>query len=218
MTTIAELTLVCPCCALKFKSQTLMSTNQMGMATDFMPLTAGASFIPLLIHTCPTCGYSGGQDDFGSEHEVSEEIKERVFAELRPHLTGQHISPPRGYWHAALILEWHAAPILAVADMYLKAAWCCRIGCVNDTARDEEYFLRQALERFERALGTEIVLDEHAAQITYLVGELHRRVGEREIAAKWFDRVVPLAGGNDKLKWLTTAAQQQKRKPKDVFE
>jgi uncharacterized protein (DUF2225 family) len=194
-----------------------MSTNRLGMATDFMPITGGFPFIPLLIHACPSCGYAGGQGDFGDEQEVSGEIKARVFQELKPSLTGKRVSPPRAYQHAALLLEWRGAPALAVADRYLKAAWCCRIRCINDTDHDEEYFLRQALEGFERALTTDVVLDENAAKITYLVGELHRRVGEKDIAAKWFDRVAPLVGDNAELNWLTAAAQRQQTDPQEQF-
>lgn len=141
------------------------------MATDFMPVTEGFPSIPALVHACPSCGFSGEEDDFSGKQELPEAVKQRVFLELKPHLKGRRVSAPRAYQNAAMILEWRGAPAVTVADGYLKAAWCCRLQCTNDTGRDEEYFLREALERFEHAVASKITSDDVTARTTYLIGE-----------------------------------------------
>ncbi|MBI3270684.1 MAG: DUF2225 domain-containing protein [Planctomycetes bacterium] len=55
----------------------------------------------------------------------------------------------------------------------------------------EEEFQRLALQHFEKALAdNEIPDEERRAFCTYLVGELHRRLGRPADAAAWFDKAL----------------------------
>lgn len=216
MTTLIETKMSCPCCDLEFESSVVASTNQVGEATDFMPITGGMPYIPMAIVTCPTCGYS--TDDMSTdEGTVPQNIKELTHERLAPLVKAKRPSASQSHKFAAMILEWQGEPEAAVADLYLSAAWCCRLGCGDDSSEDEKFFLREAVERFERSVcsGT---IGEDAAQATYLIGELNRRLGDKERAEDWFKRVPEAVDGDPELGWLAKAARQQQSDPKEEFD
>lgn len=78
------------------------------------------------------------------------------------------------------------ATTLKVADAYLKAAWM---------AGDEknrlaaQRFRQQAIRHFALALEGRAVKDDLLSDLTYLVGDLYRRIGNFTEALQWFDRV-----------------------------
>ena len=51
----------------------------------------------------------------------------------------------------------------------------------------------------------------------YLIGELHRRVGEVGAAETWFDRVARATNGDLKQQWLVELAIPQKTDPKEFI-
>ncbi len=51
----------------------------------------------------------------------------------------------------------------------------------------------------------------------YLIGELHRRVGEIGAANEWFDKVAEATKGDSKQQWLVELAFQQKTNPKEFI-
>ncbi len=215
MTTSIDTPQTCPCCGNTFESPMLMSTNQFATATDFMPVTGGMPFIPLEIHTCPKCGYSAcGM--FMGEAEVPADIKSLTHERLAPLVKAERPSAAQGYKFAAMILEWRGAPEEPVAQLYLRAAWCCRLGFGGDGEEDERFFLREAVERLEAVIGNGTI-EENVAPVTYLVGELYRRLGDTVQAERWFQRVPEAVGDDDTLGWLLDAAVQQQTDPKEEF-
>ena len=63
-----------------------------------------------------------------------------------------------------------------VADLLLRAAWCC---VDEGDIEAERFFRRKAAWKFDEALGSfDGVVREERAVLTYLVGELWRRVGD----------------------------------------
>ena len=76
---------------------------------------------------------------------------------------------------------------------------------------------RKAIEHFEKALRATEVPEDSVAVITYLVGELYRRIGEESYAHLWFDRVPEVAGQNPKAQWVIDLALQQKTDPKETL-
>ena len=83
--------------------------------------------------------------------------------------------------------EWQALEPRHIADLLLRAAWCC----VDESDTEaERYFRRKAAWKFEEALASfDGVAREERAVLTYLVGELWRRVGDARQATAWFNRV-----------------------------
>jgi tetratricopeptide (TPR) repeat protein len=187
-----------------------MSTNTVDRRTDFHPVTAGYPPIPLQISICPTCGYSGSIADYESPVEITPEIKKKIAAELTPQIKDGIPNQAIGYAFAARIAEWEGAEAIRIADLFLLAAWCA----VDEyEAVDDIPHRLSAIEYFKRALEEDQVPSENRQNVTYLIGELYRRVGDVAQAGEWFDKAIGLPD-NDQI---TKLARQQRDDPKETM-
>src|SRR3990170_54265 len=176
MTTLRQIELSCPICGNSFQSQAVVTTNAFGgKRTDFHERAAGTQPLAYLIHMCDECGYSGGERDFNREAEVSPLLKEHVLNELAPRVPMGTTGSSK-YEAAAKVAEWQGVDERQIADLLLRAAWCC---VDEGDIEAERYFRRHAAWMFEAALlkYDGVVTDERAV-LTYLVGELWRRIGD----------------------------------------
>ncbi len=215
LTTLRQIDLCCPICGNSFQSQAVVSTNAFGgKRTDFHERAAGTQPLAYLIHMCNCCGYSGVERDFTGETEVSPLLKEHVWNELAP----RALSPASGsekYEAAAKVAEWQGLEPRQIADLLLRAAWCC---VDEEDIEAERFFRRQAAWMFERALASyDGVAAEERATLTYLVGELWRRVGDVSQAREWFDRVPNEVSDPQAQHWIIAAAEQQRTNPQEWF-
>ncbi len=216
MTTLQQIELRCPICETQFRSQTVISTNSFGgKRTDFHERAAGTQPLPFLIHTCNRCGFSGAERDFTEETEVSPVLKERVWNELAPSLTTTAACGSEKYDAASKVADWQGLEPRHVADLLLRAAWCC---VDEGDVEAERYFRRKAAWKFEESLSTyDGVGREERAVLTYLVGELWRRVGDVTRANRWFDQVSPEVTDAATQQWVIDAANQQRENPREWF-
>lgn len=215
MTTLQHIELCCPICDSYFKSQAVVSTNSFGgKRTDFHERAAGAQPLPYLIHMCGRCGYSGSERDFTEEADVSPMLKEHVWNELAPKLITGTVGSEK-YEAAAKVAEWQSMEARYVADLLLRAAWCC---VDEGDTEAERFFRRRTAWMFERALGSYdgVVLEERAV-LTYLVGELWRRVGDMKAATAWFNLVAGEVVDSQTQQWVVDAARQQRDSPREWF-
>lgn len=216
MTTLREIQLSCPICLNQFNSQAVRSTNSSGgKRTDFHEQAVGAQPLPYLIHTCWKCGYTGSEGDFGDEVEVDPMIKAHIWDELAPKVPDGPMTGSDKYEFAAKVARWQGAAPQAIAVLLLRAAWCC---VDEDDTEAERYFRREASWMFERALSSYdgVERDERAA-LTYLVGELWRRVGDLGQARRWFDSVPSEITNESSQQWILDAARQQRDDPREWF-
>src|SRR5689334_10386806 len=215
MTTLRAIELRCPVCDNEFKSQSVVSTNAFGgKRTDFHERAAGTQPLAYLIHMCSECGYSGGEADFTPSADVSPSLKQHVFQELAP-LRPSLVCGSEKYEAAAKVSQWQGMDPRHVADLLLRAAWCC---VDEGDVEAERYFRRQAAWMFEEALKTyDGVPREERAILTYLVGELWRRVGDIRKANDWFDAVAGEITDSQNQQWVIDAAEQQRLNPREWF-
>jgi uncharacterized protein (DUF2225 family) len=215
MTTLRQIELSCPICGNNFQSQAVVTTNAFGgKRTDFHERAAGMQPLAYLIHMCDGCGYSGGERDFTREAEISPLLKEHVLNELTPTLALEATGSEK-YEAAAKVAEWQGLEDRQIADLLLRAAWCC---VDEGDIEAERYFRRHAAWAFERALMKyDGVPDEERAILTYLVGELWRRTGDLGQSEKWFDRVEDEIVDPESQHWVITAADQQRVDPQEWF-
>lgn len=214
MTTPIKISLHCPCCGETFESRSLLSTNNFGpQSTDFHQRAAGFQPLPLYIHTCTTCGFTGFSEDF--EGALPTETIQLINKHLRPLIQGETPTSARRYEYAAWISKWQQREALRVADLYLRAAWCS-----EDEGRKEEElrYRRLSVEVFQEALAKNLIPDDSVPTITYLVGELYRRLGDKQTADEWFDRLPELCGTAPDKKWVLDLANQQKTAPQEFME
>jgi len=216
MTTLQQIELQCPICETRFRSQTVVSTNSFGgKRTDFHERAAGTQPLPYLIHTCSRCGYSGADRDFTDGADVSPILKERVWSELAPAISNGTRTGSEKYEAAGKVAEWQGAEPRHVADLLLRAAWCC---VDEGDTEAERYFRRKAAWKFEEALSAfDGVPRDERAVINYLVGELWRRVGDTALAETWFDRVRSEIVDGEAQQWIVEAADQQRDSPREWF-
>jgi uncharacterized protein len=216
MTVLREIQLTCPVCRDAFRSQIVLSTNgRGGKRTDFHERAVGTPPLPHLVHTCPRCAYSGGESDFGADAEVTPLIEVAVWGELSPKLSRGPVAGSEKYEFAARVADWRGADTRHVADLLLRAAWCC---VEEGDTEAERYFRRHAVWTYERALAAyEGVASDSRAVLTYLVGELWRRIGDLELARRWFDRVPDEITDPANQQWVVEAARQQRDEPREWF-
>lgn len=71
---------------------------------------------------------------------------------------------------------------------------------------------------FERALARyDGVPTEERAVLTYLVGELWRRIGDLNQSREWFDKVGDEIVDQGSQHWVVAAAEQQRTDPQEWF-
>jgi uncharacterized protein (DUF2225 family) len=215
MTTFNHTEVTCPCCGKKFETTILISTNTFGgQTTDFQSRAVGFSPLPLIINTCPQCGFSGGISDFEDSKLLPEPLKAKIRAELTPLIQVQPPDCGTKYEFAAHIAEWEDAGPFTIADLYLKAAWCA-----NDNSQHEPEmkYRHLAIEYFQKWLDHTDLADPQRLTIIYLIGELYRRVGDESLARKWFDRAIDEAGADFKNQRIAEIAKQQRDDPQEFF-
>ncbi|MBX4199067.1 DUF2225 domain-containing protein [Candidatus Parcubacteria bacterium] len=217
MTTLQEIDLQCPICETSFRSRTVVSTNSFGgKRTDFHERAAGTQPLPFLIHMCLRCGFSGPERCFTEDVEVSPTLKERVWRELAREInTGSNPTGSEKYEAAAKVAEWRDMGPRYVADFLLRAAWCA---VDEGDTEAERFYRRKAAWKFEEALASydEVGPDERAV-LTYLVGELWRRVGDLATAHTWFNRVHNEVTDIGTQQWVVDSAKQQLNSPREWF-
>src|SRR5215208_3473945 len=214
MTTLRQIELRCPVCDNEFKSQSVVSTNAFGgKRTDFHERAAGTQPLAYLIHMCSECGYSGGEADFTTPTDVSPVLKQQVLKELAP-LRPSLVCGSEKYEAAAKVAQWQGMDPRHIADLLLRAAWCC---VDEGDVEAERYFRRHAAWGFERALASHEVEPDNRTVLTYLVGELWRRIGDTARAREWFDRVASEVTHPKDQQWVLRAARQQRDTPREWF-
>lgn len=214
MTMPTKIDLDCPCCGKAFQATTWGSTNLLGrQTTDFYQQSSGLPPLLLEIFTCPVCGYSGLYHGFANV-TVREPVADLIRRKITPLLDEEKLSAARRYEFAAWIAAWRGANSKTVGDLYLKAAWCC-----YERGNDEleMQYRQQAIMHFEEALKNDTIPADEVPAHTYLTGELYRRIGEPDKAARWFDRVTEVVGAVPDAQWLVDLAHQQKTAPEEFM-
>jgi uncharacterized protein (DUF2225 family) len=141
-------------------------------------------------------------------------LKQHVFNELAP-LRPAFVCGSGKYEAAAKVDQWQGADPRHVADLLLRAAWCC---VDEGDIEAERYFRRHAAWMFEEALNAyDGVPREERAILTYLVGELWRRIGDIKKASVWFGSVTGEVNDLQNQQWVVDAAEQQRLNPREWF-
>lgn len=212
MTTFYDITVNCPCCNENVKIRRLMSTNSLGgKYTDFHEQTIGDAPIPILMNTCPNCGFSGYAKDF--ESPLDENLKSQICTVISPLCQLETLNAGRRYELYAEIRKLVGDNIWELANIYLEGAWAA----FDEGTANEAYLRRLALDHFREALAQNLVPVEQEALITYLIGELYRRIGELDAAHTWFNKVILRAETDESWQEIARFATQQRDNPKQMF-
>ncbi|MDB5254348.1 MAG: hypothetical protein JWL80_414 [Parcubacteria group bacterium] len=218
MITIEKIELRCPVCEKEFQSEKIVDKIPVyRLKTDLHPqILGGPSPFQFMIHTCPECGYTKTADGFKQEPQTYANIALVMFleSEVTPRFRwlNNSITASEKYEAYAKIREFEGAGPRIIADHFLAAAWCC---VEEGDTEGERYFRRLAAQKYHDALASfdEMEIAETFA-ITYLVGELWRRVGDNNKALVWFNKVLAFESrlGED-CQWIIDACRKQMTNP-----
>jgi uncharacterized protein (DUF2225 family) len=217
MTVLETIRLSCAVCSDDVISTKVVATRRsVRIRTDFHESSADAPALHYLVHMCARCGYAGTEEEF-STGAVNPAVREHVWDELAPNaFEGAQMGSAK-FEAAAKIAIWQGAEPRKVGDLFLRAAWCC---VDEGDVEAERYFRRLAAWQFEASLeddDEDVALDERPV-LTFLVGELWRRIGDRKLAGQWFSRVPDELTNPRCQGWIVDAARQQRDDPREWFE
>jgi uncharacterized protein (DUF2225 family) len=243
--------IVCPICATTTEGRIVLPKPSAGPKTsDLRRFAEGPDPLPLLLCSCPSCGYAGKVSDF-EEHAPKREdsvtaanagaffsqdewdeahdpmladrdppsastVAEQVSLHLTPRAALGHADAAVRYEHLAQLERWRGAGPLREGDAYLRAAWLH--SDKRDGADDERRCRARALACYQRGVAerTWFARREDLCIIGYLIGELHRRLGDPTEAQRWYEQSVAWSSGLQHLQELVELAERQARDPRDL--
>ena len=142
------------------------------------------------VFVCPNCGFAALEDRFDSVNErdariIAENItskwRRRDFGGIRT--LDQAIEACKLALLTGTLIE---ATNLELGNLCLNIGWLYRL----KNERDEELrFLSMARKRFTDAFNTESLIGTNMddSKLSYLIGELSRRLGDKDDAVSWFN-------------------------------
>jgi uncharacterized protein len=216
--TLKHIDLTCPNCEWTFFSATLETHEALGRKrTDFQVVSegAGVTALPYGVHLCDCCGFAGPESWFTGDGHMNDELRRRVWDELAPQLARGPVPASEKYEVAARVATWVGVAPRQIGDLWLRAAWCC---IDEGDSEAERFYRRHAARCFEEALGLYDGLDvDERAVITYLIGELWRRIGDTRRANAFFGMVPYEITDERSQRWVIHWARRQQENPCDWF-
>jgi len=202
-----EIELDCWVCGERFQREEPRAYAVTGRGSDLCPQPVGFNPLPLLLHTCPTCGFTADGRGFHpsqADDEVTRWVLSGGLARATEHM------PDTDYARYEVAALCHARrreqSALQLAEYYLAASWVAQIESADDVVEDYQFEAARYLE--QAILGGELEEKERAV-MTYLVGELRRRLGEFEAALKLFDEAAVQFAQHGGPRWMVRALNQQ---------
>ncbi|QIB26457.1 DUF2225 domain-containing protein [Caloranaerobacter azorensis] len=185
----------CPVCKNDFTTSKVKSSKLRieKRDTDFFTYYRGENPLKYSVFVCPECGYAALEYKF-------DKIKSKDIEVIKQNVSDKWIkrefSLKRSVDEAIVCykLALYCGQLLNfknydLGNITLRLAWMNRL---NENSKEEERFLKLSAELFEKAYYNEDIpstpFDE--LSLAYLIGELYRRLGDREEALKWFSKVI----------------------------
>lgn len=197
MTNISKLydkKIICPICNKEFITQKVRFSKLRLMKRDEDFLSYYEEINPIIynIFVCPNCGYSAPEDKYENVNpeekeiilrEVSSKWNKRSFGDIRN--IDEGIESHKLALYIGELLDYKK---IELASICLNIAWLYRI-----KEDEEEYrFLELAENLYRDSYYNESLRDTDMDELklSYLIGELNRRLGNKEEALKWFSTTI----------------------------
>ncbi|MWV44611.1 DUF2225 domain-containing protein [Paenibacillus sp. HJL G12] len=143
-----------------------------------------------VVRVCPKCGFASTEN---STERLNDAQKKRFADKISSRWIERDFSGHRE-WEAAL--ETYKLALLVaqtigekeriIASLLHHIAWLYRY---KGDEEQEKRFLKHSLESYIKVYELEGV-GANNARLLYLIGEMNRRIGEFNLAVKWFSRVI----------------------------
>jgi hypothetical protein len=142
-----------------------------------------------IVRVCPTCGFASTENSIGALSEKQKaSYYDKIGSKWKPRSYAGERSAEQAlecYKLALLCAQAVGEKERVVASLLHHIAWLYRY---DGKAEEERRFMRFAAEAYVRVFESD--RDGSSARIMYLIGELHRRLGDYHEAVRWFSRVV----------------------------
>lgn len=209
----------CLVCRYTFAAQVLDPSafvSYFRRATDFRQETVGTQRLAFQLVTCPRCGFTAKPPAFTDPDDMLQvdfQCRQFVWNTIQPQLAASPLAPSLQYEFAARIAVVQGRDPEVVGDLWLRAAWCT---IEEQDQGAERYYRIQAVHAYMEALKQfDMVVPERRALLTYLVGELWRRIGFEGLAKVWFLNVAGEVNDPEQQDWLIRAAETQLTNPRE---
>ncbi|MFP4698113.1 MAG: DUF2225 domain-containing protein [Eubacteriales bacterium] len=209
----------CPVCDRNFKSKAVKTGKARlnEVETDLRPIYDAIDPIKYDAVVCPYCGYAALNRFFKNITSVQKKwVRENVSSNFKGLAQGKEI-----YDYDETLTRYKLALINTIvkkgkpsekAYTCLKITWVLRgkreryrrkdPSIIKALEQQEREFVKYAFDGFSQAFGKESFpmcgMDEMT--VTYLVGELARRVGKDEESLRWLSKVITSRSANERLK------------------
>ncbi|HUU55398.1 MAG TPA: DUF2225 domain-containing protein [Armatimonadota bacterium] len=202
-----EIELECWVCGERFMREEPRAYAMTGRGSDLCPQPVGFNPLPLLLHTCPRCGFTADGRGFHPS-QADDQVRNWVLAGGLTRVADE--MPDTDYARYEMAALCHARRIqpsaLQLSECYLAASWLAQLDDAHDVVPD---YQEKAAQYLEQALLVGELEEKEQAVMTYLVGELRRRLGEFEAALKLFDEAAVQFAEHGGPKWMIRALNQQ---------
>ena len=198
---------VCPCCGKEFESRIVTMITHEGQDSDFLPHFVGDNPLPFYLAKCSNCNFIGYPEDYAPENSDKIHITQSQIKKiLNLPLTKKIPEQAQKFFIAGKIYEELKKNPYYTANLYLRGAWCCRL---IDNRKAEVELQQLAIRFFKVALEKSTISNpDTVSVVTYLVGELYRRLEDRKAAREWFEATVETIIDPEQ-QWLLELTQKQ---------
>lgn len=204
-TYLYDKTVTCPVCGNTFKVRAVKKSSYriLKQDSDFFIEYGKVNAYFYDVWLCNNCGYAAMHTDF---NKIRESEKQLILSKISS--KWHHKNYPNTY-NLNIAIERFKLSLLSYTALNassskmgmncLKLAWMYRL---NENNQQELSFLKKALESFLDAYTNESfpIYGLSKFAMLYLLGELHRRVGNNEEALLWFGRLMAETNADQKLK------------------
>jgi hypothetical protein len=160
-------------------------------------------------------GYDDAHDPTIADGPGPSTLKALIEAHLAPRATAATEDAAKRWEHHAQVVRWAGEGPLREADAWLRAAWMH-----DDAGRADEATRTRTLAIRAYRQGVQekrwFARREDLVVVAYLLGELHRRLGDGEEAGKWFDQARSWGEGHPGLTDLLALAERQATDPREL--
>ncbi len=194
----------CPVCYYAFESSYIKSskTRLVRLDTDLKPIYEPVDPLYYDATVCPTCGYAALGTTFGNITEKqADAIKERITPLYKPKEYPLIYTADDAIERYQMALLNHVVKKGKDSD---KAFICLKLAWIYRDIKNhpkELLFIRNAITGFVGAYEKEEfpICGMDSVTLTYLIGELYRRVEDYEKAMYFISRVIGTRGANRRI-------------------
>lgn len=208
----------CPVCGANFTVKAIKTSSYriQGKDSDFFIRYNIINPYFYDVWICNDCGYSAMKVDFDKIKSFQKNlVKSNITPKWRPRTYNvpYNVNTAIERYKLSLLNYFYIESYASKKAMNcLKIAWMFRILEDKD---NEQNFLNQALKNFNDAYYNEDfpIYGMDKFTVMYLIGELHRRLGNNEDALIWFSNVITSPMASPKIKNMARDQKDLIKKP-----